>query len=62
MPLFQSECKCGTILPDLRENEIACRTHFHTNGFALKTRFETEPQENSEMAYFLTGYETSFAI
>ena len=36
---------------DLHENETACRTHFHMKGFALKTHFETEAQENSEMAY-----------
>ena len=38
---------------DLRENETACRTHFQMKGFALTCRhgFETEVQENSEMAY-----------
>ena len=35
---------------DLHENETACRTHFLMKGFTL-TRFETETQENSEMAY-----------
>ena len=42
---------------DLHENETACRTHFHVKGFALffvSTRFETEAQENSEMAYLCT--------
>ena len=29
----------------------ANQSHFHKNGFALKTRFETEAQGNSEMAY-----------
>ena len=29
----------------MHENETACRTHF-------ETRFETEAQESSEMAYF----------
>ena len=33
----------------------ANQSHFHNNGFALKTRFETEAQENSEMAYFRYG-------
>ena len=28
------------------------QSNFHKNGFALKTRFETEAQGNSEMAYF----------
>ena len=39
VPLFQSESKCETILvkmTDLRENETACRTHFHMKGFALR--------------------------
>ena len=35
---------------DLHENEIACRTHFHTKGFALRL-VQTEAQENLEMAY-----------
>ena len=35
---------------DLHENETACRTHFRT-----QTRFETEAQENSEMAYWLAN-------
>ena len=26
------------------------KTNFHTKGFALGTRFETEAKENSEMA------------
>ena len=55
MPLFQSESKCETISYDfdLHENETASRAHFHImKGFALAwTRFETEAQENSEMAY-----------
>ena len=38
---------------DLHENETACRTHFHMKSFTLKTRFETEAQENSEMVYLL---------
>ena len=36
---------------DLYENETACRTHFHMKGYALGLAFETEPQENSEMAF-----------
>ena len=36
-------------------NETACITHFHMNGFALRHRFETEAQENSEMAYLCTS-------
>ena len=36
---------------DLHENETACRTHFHMNGFPSQPRFKTESQENSEMAY-----------
>ena len=36
---------------DLHENETACRTLFHMKGFALRHGFETEAQENSEMAY-----------
>ena len=39
VPLFQSESKCETILmkmTDLHENETACKTHFHKNGFALR--------------------------
>ena len=34
VPLFQSESKCE--MTDLHENESACRTHFHMNGFALR--------------------------
>ena len=34
---------------DLHENEIACRTNFHQE-FCTQTRFETEVQEDSEMA------------
>ena len=34
----------------LHESETACRTHSHMKGFALRL-FETEAQENSEMAY-----------
>ena len=34
---------------DLHENQTAYKTHFLMKGFAL-TRFETEAQENSEMA------------
>ena len=33
---------------DLHENKTACRSHFHT-----LTPFETEAEENSEMAYRL---------
>ena len=56
VPLFQSDSKCETILMkndfDLHENETACRTNFHMKGFALSpARFETEAQDNSEMAY-----------
>ena len=37
---------------DLHENKTACRTHFHMKGFVLlKTHFETEALENSEMAF-----------
>ena len=35
MPLFQSESKCETIF-NLHENKIACRSHFHMKGFALR--------------------------
>ena len=52
MPLFQSESKCENDF-DLHENETACRTHFHMKASHLRTRFETEAQENSEMAYWL---------
>ena len=50
MPLFQSESKCETILmkmTDLQENETACTNSLSYERF----RFETEAQENSEMAY-----------
>ena len=36
---------------ELHENKTASRTHFHMKGFALRLVFETEVQENSEMAY-----------
>ena len=35
---------------DLCENEPACRTHFHTKGFALRLVLK-QSQENSKMAY-----------
>ena len=35
---------------DLHENGRVGETHFHVNGFA-RTRFGTEAQGNSEMAY-----------
>ena len=35
---------------DLHENEIVCRIHFHMKGFAPRLVFQTEAQENSEMA------------
>ena len=48
MPLFQSESKCETILIkndfDLRENETACRTHFHMKGFALRFALKQRPR------------------
>ena len=47
MPLFQKESDLN-----LHENETAYRTHDHMKGFTLKTRFETEAQENSELAYY----------
>ena len=50
--LFQSESKYENDF-GLHENKTACRTHFHMTGFALVTRFETEAQENSEMAYYI---------
>ena len=28
-------------------------THFHMNGFARKTSFDTEAKDNSKMTYFL---------
>ena len=40
LPLLKSESQCGTILVKmtlhLHENQTACRTHFHKNGFALR--------------------------
>ena len=38
---------------DLNVNETACRTHFHIGK--VLTRFDTEAQENSEMAYLVPG-------
>ena len=40
VPLIQSDCKSANHSYendfDLHENEIACRTHFHMKGFALR--------------------------
>ena len=33
------------------ENETACRTHFHKNGFTLRLVLK-QRHENSEMAYY----------
>ena len=48
---------------DLQEKETASRTHFHMKCFAqVKTHFEREAQENSEMAGWLTHHRShSFA-
>ena len=46
VPLFQSESKCETIL--LHENETACRTHFHKNGFELRLVLKQRHKRSSK--------------
>ena len=56
VPLFQSESKCETILMKMTLI-TAFRTHFQMKGFVLiQTRFDTEAQKNSEMAYFTLSF------
>ena len=54
MPLFQSESEFETFHMKMTlicmKMGTACRTHVHMKGFRIETRFETEVQENSEMA------------
>ena len=33
---------------NLRENETACRTHFHVKSFSLRLVLKPEAQENSQ--------------
>ena len=51
VPLFQSESKCKTILMKMT---LICMVE----SFRTWTRFETEAQENSEMAYWHTSKKT----
>ena len=56
LPLRQNEFSCGTI--NLKMSAPYIQAHFHAEqtclykkGFATKTRFETEAQGNTEMAF-----------
>ena len=56
VPLFQNESKWKTFHMKMSSaykfHFHTNQSHFHKNGFALKTRFETEAQRNSEMAHY----------
>ena len=58
VPFFQSESKCKTIL--MKMIQICMKMKLHIKSFSyerLRTQnhFETEAQENSEMAYFVAS-------